>query len=70
MKQVALGEAHTLVLTANNTLYSFGWNDFGQLGVPTKTNETFKVHKVSGVGPCVSVAAGAISSFAVTCESR
>ena len=33
--QVALGEAHTLVLTATGTLFSFGWNEFGQLGVPT-----------------------------------
>ena len=55
IKQVALGEAHTLVLTAKGSLYTFGWNEFGQLGVVSdegqssgieSTLPSFKVHRV------------------------
>ena len=45
--QIALGEAHTLALTVQGSLYAFGWNEFGQLGVGSQTvNNTFKVHRV------------------------
>ena len=75
IKQVALGEAHTLVLTAKGSLFTFGWNEFGQLGVDLDERETsgivstlpsFIVHKVDQVGSCCQIAAGAISSFAIT----
>ena len=33
--QVALGEAHTLVLDSLGQVYSFGWGQLGQLGVPS-----------------------------------
>lgn len=29
VKQVALGEAHTLVLMQTGAIFSFGWNEFG-----------------------------------------
>ena len=31
---VACGEAHTLVLTCNGKIFSFGWGEEGQLGIP------------------------------------
>ena len=79
IKQVALGEAHTLVLTAKGSLYTFGWNEFGQLGVDSdegqssgteSTSPSFKVHRVDQVGCCCQIAAGAISSFAITVGER
>ena len=44
MKTVSLGYRHSIVLTEQNELYMFGWNEYGQLGfsdttqrnVPTK----------------------------------
>jgi alpha-tubulin suppressor-like RCC1 family protein len=33
--QTALGEAHTLVLDNFGQVYSFGWGQLGQLGVPS-----------------------------------
>ena len=30
---VACGSRHTVVLTKNNQLWSFGWNKYGQLGL-------------------------------------
>jgi alpha-tubulin suppressor-like RCC1 family protein len=35
---VALGEAHTLVLDNNGAVYSFGWNELGQLGLKEQIN--------------------------------
>ena len=34
VKSVACGEAHTLVLDSQGTVYSFGWAEDGQLGLP------------------------------------
>lgn len=34
LKSVACGEAHTLVLDSNGIIYSFGWAEDGQLGLP------------------------------------
>ena len=33
IKQIALGEAHTLALDDSGTVYSFGWSELGQLGI-------------------------------------
>ena len=36
VRQVSLGEAHSLVLDEKGAVYGFGWNDFGQLGIGNK----------------------------------
>ena len=36
---VALGELHTLILLTSNSLYGFGDNGYGQLGLPTSSGE-------------------------------
>jgi alpha-tubulin suppressor-like RCC1 family protein len=33
-KAIAVGEAHTLVLDIKGNVYSFGWAEDGQLGLP------------------------------------
>jgi alpha-tubulin suppressor-like RCC1 family protein len=40
--QVACGGSHTLVLNADNNVYAFGDNTFGQLGL--SANETSPYH--------------------------
>lgn len=70
IKQVALGEAHTLMLNTDGHVFSCGWNDFGQLGVPSTTEDIFKVHRLGTLGACSKVAAGAISSFVVEQSRR
>lgn len=38
IKQIALGEAHTLMLDDLGQVYSCGWGDLGQLGISKSTN--------------------------------
>ena len=52
VKQIALGEAHTLVLDTSGSVHTFGWNEFGQLGVPVNTATSFKVHTLKRLEPC------------------
>lgn len=33
VKQIALGEAHTVILDSLGTVYTCGWSELGQLGV-------------------------------------
>lgn len=36
---VEVGQAHTTVVPSTGKLYSFGWNDYFQLGRPTQPDE-------------------------------
>lgn len=40
IKTVSCGHSHTLVMLSNGSIYSFGDNQFGQLGTPSPENET------------------------------
>lgn len=40
IEQVALGEAHSLILDNTGQVYSFGWGELGQLGIG-EGNENF-----------------------------
>ena len=72
IKSVACGEAHTLVLDSNGIVYSFGWAEDGQLGLPA----TWLKDKYMSFGPkqvvylkhkkIAKVAAGSIFSLAIT----
>ena len=70
--QIAAGEHHSLALTASGQLYSFGENDFGQLGnasnVGTKNpNPTpTLVSLPAASGPVTQIGAGAADSLALT----
>ncbi len=33
VQQVSLGEAHTVVLDAEGSVYTYGWAELGQLGI-------------------------------------
>ena len=66
---MSLGEAHTLVLDRQGTVYSFGWGELGQLGLKElhkKNNPDFKIHRVPLKEPCSKIGAGSNSSYALT----
>lgn len=43
VRQISAGHAHTLVLTADGDVYSFGSNVFGQLGNGTNVKSSFPI---------------------------
>ena len=71
---VSAGNAHSLILKNDGTVFSMGSNAYGQLGVGGTTNSTVPVQiMVSSTVPLtgiVSVAAGADQSFAVDSSGR
>jgi hypothetical protein len=68
LKGVACGEAHTLVLDSEGTVYAFGWAEDGQLGLPRTelrnsimTSSIRKVKALAGQR-VIKVSAGSIFS--------
>jgi hypothetical protein len=68
LRGVACGEAHTLVLDSEGTVYAFGWAEDGQLGLPKtelrNTIMTSSIRKVKALAGqrVVKVSAGSIFS--------
>jgi alpha-tubulin suppressor-like RCC1 family protein len=54
IKSISCGYYHSLVLTTNDDIYAFGWNNFGQIGngnntnqlIPVKINESQKFKEI------------------------
>jgi len=60
-------DAHTIALTTDNRVFTWGLNNFGQLGDNTTTQRTTPIEITSRIpGKVVFVAAGAWSTAAVT----
>jgi alpha-tubulin suppressor-like RCC1 family protein len=69
---VSLGEAHTIVLDSEGSVYSFGWAELGQLGIKKligNKSPDFQIHKVS-IEKCNKIAVGAISSYAISVNQK
>jgi alpha-tubulin suppressor-like RCC1 family protein len=67
--QVAAGRTHSLVLTSSGQLYSFGENQYGQLGRTTSGGAQATPGLVAlpgATGPVAQIAAGAQHSLALT----
>jgi len=64
---IAAGGGHSLALRADNTLWAWGVNGFGQLGDGTMTDRLTPV-QVSGLTDAVAIAAGYWHSLALTRE--
>ena len=67
--RVAAGSSHSLALTAEGALFSFGWGEYGQLGHGDTANQ-LQPKRVAGLAKerMVSVAAGNTHSLALTAE--
>ncbi|CAH9103856.1 unnamed protein product [Cuscuta europaea] len=65
--EVAAGEAHTLALTADRSVYSWGTRMFGRLGTGSEFDQMFPVRVEFGSAAVkiVSIAAGAYHSIAL-----
>ena len=49
VRQIALGEAHTLTLDEAGQVYAFGWSEFGQIGVKRlfgMTDSDYSINKL------------------------
>ena len=62
--QVAAGKWHALALKADGTVWSWGWNRYGQLGNSTFDDSNTPV-QVTGLTGIVSIACGKYHSLAV-----
>jgi len=67
---VSLGHIHSAALTASGDLYTWGDNEYGQLGLGNKGEgtERTKPTKVPGISNVVSVCLGAYFSAAITAD--
>lgn len=64
---VASGEGHVLVATTDGTMYSWGYNNWGQLGNNTTTTATKPV-KVSNITNVAAISANYYNSMAMTSD--
>jgi len=70
IKDIACGGWHTLALTSDGDIYSWGWNESGQLGysvekLSTVSGEPYPVDLGSAEDPIVNISAGARHSVAL-----
>lgn len=71
-KSIACGEAHTLVLDSEGTVYAFGWAEDGQLGLPVDDLADGQMtHKVKDIRALhqtkiIKISAGSLFSTALT----
>ncbi|CAG2119755.1 unnamed protein product, partial [Medioppia subpectinata] len=57
IQKVVSGNAHTLLLSDDGTIYSFGSNTYGQLGTGSKSNQTSPIKVAANLGRFIDIAA-------------
>ena len=57
IQKVVCGNAHTLLLSDDGSIYAFGSNSYGQLGTGSKANQTSPVRIAAILGRFVDIAA-------------
>ena len=65
-KQVAGGSYHTAAIKTDGTLWTWGWNLFGQLGNNTLTNRSSPAQTIAGGTNWKQVACGTAFSVALS----
>ena len=73
--QISIGATHTLALDSEGNIWSFGHNNYGQLGINNLTNKNLpqRVLGIDGIGNLqniVSISAGKYTSFAIDDEGQ
>ena len=61
---IAAGEYHSLALKSNGTVWAWGRNNYGQLGIGTISDKKTPA-QVSGLGSVIAIAAGTFHSIAI-----
>lgn len=64
-KQVAQGTGHTVAIKTDGTLWTWGRNNYGQLGDNTRTNRSSPVQTISGGTDWKQVACGRLHTAAI-----
>lgn len=62
--RIAVGNDFTLALKANGTIWAWGSNKFGQLGIGN-TNDQNTPYQISGLNNVISIAAGEHAAYAI-----
>jgi YVTN family beta-propeller protein len=71
IRDVAIGNNHSLFLMNNGHVYACGSNTYGQLGIGSTSSRNIPVLAFSGqTSTCVSIAAGIFSSYAITADGK
>ena len=70
MARAATGLSHTLTLDDEGTVWSFGWNNYGQCGINNNKKDVTKPTKVPGLPVIVAIAAGDDFSACVDIEGH
>lgn len=65
--KVVAGDGHTVALTANGTVWTWGVNDYGQLGDGTTADRPYAV-RVAGLEHVVDISAGGDTTMAYTAD--
>lgn len=65
VKAIAAGYMHNLVLKRDGTVWSWGYNDYGQLGYSTATEKSIVPIQVKGLENVIAISAGIKHSLAL-----
>ena len=68
LQKVSIGGSHVLCLSTNKTVYAFGSNSFGQLGLGREWEDTIRLEEI--MKNCKEICAGYSTSMVITCNDK
>jgi alpha-tubulin suppressor-like RCC1 family protein len=70
VKEIAGGGKHTIALKEDGTVWSWGGNDYGQLGDGSTMDNTYRTIpvQVNGISNCIAVSGGSAHSLALLAD--
>eukprot|EP01124_Arcella_intermedia_P025572 TRINITY_DN4597_c0_g1_i1.p1 TRINITY_DN4597_c0_g1~~TRINITY_DN4597_c0_g1_i1.p1 ORF type:complete len:514 (-),score=118.61 TRINITY_DN4597_c0_g1_i1:43-1584(-) len=66
--KVSCGENHSIALLSDGSLYGWGYNEYGQLGIGNTSNQTIPTKLLAIQNKVLQVECGGNFSMALTCE--